>query len=86
MMDVEVPTNGTVVVENGNPYEIESERIDYVPCYCEDGVHSLYLRTHPLPGRVPHMVGVGTVKYVWLARQRNPLDEPVTFDLKVKRA
>jgi hypothetical protein len=67
MMDVEVPVNGTVVVENGNPYEIESERIDYVPCYCSEGKHSLYARTHPLPGVVPHMVGVGTVKYVFPA-------------------
>lgn len=66
MMDVEVPTEGTVVVENGHVYGIESEKTDFVPCHCTDEQHGLYGRTHPLPGRVPHLVAVTTVKHVWV--------------------
>lgn len=72
MMDVEVPVHGTVVVEDGNPYEIESQQVNYVPCWCTDDLHRLYHRTHPIDGFIPHMVGVGAIKWVWLAPRSGP--------------
>lgn len=67
MQDVEVPISGTVIVEDANVYAIETERNDYVTCSCRDGSHTEYARTHNVsPGVVPHIVGVKTVKMVWL--------------------
>ncbi len=68
MMDVEVPVHGTVVVENGDVHDIESEKATFVLCTCRDGVHKLYDRTHDLGG-IPHVVGVTTVTVVWTAPQ-----------------
>lgn len=70
MMDVEVPVEGTVVVEDGNVYDIESEKTDFVPCYCTDDRHTLYSRTHVMPGVTPHIVGVTTFKHVWQPGRR----------------
>lgn len=70
-MDVEVPVHGSVVVENGDVHEIESERTDFVLCTCRDGIHKEYDRTHNLGG-IPHVVGVTTVKVVWTAHQPEP--------------
>lgn len=71
MIDVEVPADGsTVVVESGNVYGVESEKTDFVPCYCQDDKHSLYSRTHPTHV-VPHIVGVTTVKHVWQPGRRH---------------
>lgn len=68
MMDVEVPVHGSVVVENGDVHEIDSEKTDFVLCTCRDGVHKEYDRTHNLGG-IPHVVGVTTVKVAWTAHQ-----------------
>lgn len=79
MIDVEVPEHGTVVVEDGNVYGIESNRTDYVPCYCIDDMHRIYDRTHPTHG-VPHIVGVTVVKHVWAPRPTTPGDGPQNAD------
>lgn len=65
MQDVEVPVNGTVVVENGDTLEIESASTNFVHCWCDDGKHGKYQRTHRLHGRVPHTVGVTTYVVTW---------------------
>lgn len=66
MMDVEVPVEGTVIVVNGDVYDVESDRTAYVLCHCRDGKHPEYARTHDVsPGKPPHVVGVQTVKMAW---------------------
>lgn len=66
LMDVEVPVHGTVVVENGDVHDVDSDRTDYVLCTCRDGKHPEYARTHDVsPGQPPHVVGILTVKTVW---------------------
>lgn len=66
MKDVEVPIHGTVVVIDGDVYEIDKEKADYVLCTCRDDKHKEYDRTHNVSlGHVPHLVGVTTVKIVW---------------------
>ena len=70
MMDVEVPIEGTVIVVNGDVYAVDSDRIDYVMCTCVDDKHAAYPRTHNVsPGRPPHVVGVQTVKIVWVPKR-----------------
>jgi len=65
MQDVEVPIDGTVVVENGDVFEIESEETNFVHCWCADGKHRRYQRTHKLHNDAPHTVGVTTYVVVW---------------------
>jgi hypothetical protein len=65
MQDVEVPVNGTVVVEDGDVHEIESANTNFVHCWCSDGKHGKYQRTHRLHEDAPHTVGVTTYVVVW---------------------
>lgn len=65
---VEVPVDGTVIVESGDVHGIESEKTAFVPCTCRDDVHRLYDRTHNLGG-IPHLVGVTTYTMVWKPKQ-----------------
>lgn len=66
--DVEVPVNGVVVVENGEVHDIEDEKTGFPLCWCRDGKHGHYARTHKLHDDAPHVVGVTTYTVVWTPR------------------
>lgn len=63
--DVEVPVNGVVVVENGDVQEVASEKTRFPTCWCKDGRHGPYFRSHKTHEGPPHIVGETTYTVVW---------------------
>lgn len=79
LMDVEVPIYATSVVEDGNVYEVEDSRTDYVACWCTNGKHPIRERTRPAKW-TPHLAAVTTVKYTWTPPEERE------FPTRVKKA
>lgn len=69
MKDVEVPVNGTVVVQQGEVHDVrESPTIDD-RCWCTDGRHARYFWGRGLSygrtGAVPHPIKIQKFELVW---------------------
>lgn len=74
MIDVEVPTLGTVVVQDGNVYEVQEMPEKYVLCWCKSGSHreAFYSDTRDSVSWAdqPHPVGVQEFVLTWEVKKK----------------
>lgn len=72
-MDVEVPVNGTVVVQNGEVNDVSESIPVFDRCYCTDGKHSRFFwergLEHGRKGVDPHPIGIQKFELVWEVRK-----------------
>lgn len=69
MKDVEVPEEGTVVVQNGEVHEVREFPVVFDRCQCNDGKHArrFWIRglDFPAPTSASHPIGVQKLELVW---------------------
>lgn len=69
MIEVEVPEEGTVVVQNGDVYDVRESPATFDKCWCTDGRHARYFWGRGLmygrTGAVPHDIGIQKYELVW---------------------
>lgn len=67
--DVEVPTSGTVVVQDGDVHDVRESPAVFDQCWCTDGRHARYFWGRGLSyGRThvePHSIGIQKFELVW---------------------
>jgi len=69
VIEVEVPENGTVVVQGGDVHDVREAPAIFDKCWCTDGRHARYFWGRGLQyGRtdvVPHDIGIQKFELVW---------------------
>lgn len=69
MIEVEVPENGTVVVQQGDVHDVRESPAVYDQCWCSDGRHARYFWGRGLSyGRMNHTshpIGIQKFELVW---------------------
>lgn len=71
MMDVEVPVNGTVVVQDGEVHDVKESRPMFDQCYCTDGRHDRSYWSRALIYSTyrkdvePHSIGFQKFELTW---------------------
>lgn len=64
MIEVEVPENGTVVVQDGDVNDVKEYPPKQVKCYCTDGVH-----WNRRAGVEPHDIFVQQFELAWEVKE-----------------
>lgn len=72
MIEVEVPEDGTVVVQQGDgPHDVRESPAIFMQCYCTDGKHGRWFWDRALiysghrKNVEPHEIGVQKFELVW---------------------
>lgn len=73
MIEVEVPEDGTVVVQGGDVHDVKESPPVWSMCFCTDGRHSRFFWNreleHGRTGVVPHEIGIQKFELIWEVRK-----------------